>query len=162
MKYLALTTVFALTLSACHTPILPPDKVSDTQPILSADKQRQSELLNQALNYYQQHDYTQALPLFIQAEQAGHLKAPRYLGLMYLHGEGVAQDDKRAFSYFQKASDKGDITSQYWLGYCYENGVGVTKDMAQAITWYQKSAQRGDHVSEPSIHALQRLGITSY
>lgn len=59
-------------------------------------------------------------------------KAPRYLGLMYLHGNGIAADAARAFAQFQQAADKGDITAQYWLGYLYENGSGTAQDLAQA------------------------------
>ena len=89
------------------------------------------------------------------------MKAPRYLGLMYLNGEGVAQNAQTAFTYFTQAAEAGDITGQYWLGYCYENGVGIAKDMTQAVHWYQKSAARGDHVSQPAIDALNRLGVTA-
>lgn len=35
---------------------------------------------------------------------AGHMKAPRYLGLMYLNGEGVAQNVQTAFAYFTQAA----------------------------------------------------------
>ena len=87
------------------------------------------------------------------------MKASRYLGLMYLNGEGVAQNAQTAFAYFTQAAEAGDITGQYWLGYCYENGVGTAKDMTQAVRWYQKSAARGDHVSQPAIDALSRLGV---
>ena len=92
-------------------------------------------------------------------QQAGHMKAPRYLGLMYLNGEGVAQNAQTAFAYFTQAAEAGDITGQYWLGYCYENGIGTAKDVTQAVQWYQKSAARGDHVSQPAINALNRLGV---
>ena len=109
--------------------------------------------------FYQKHDYAQALPYFEQAQQAGHMKAPRYLGLMYLNGEGIAKNAQTAFAYFTQAAAAGDITGQYWLGYCYENGIGTAKDMTQAVRWYQKSAERGDHVSQPAIDALNRLGI---
>lgn len=57
------------------------------------------------------------------------MKAPRYLGLIYLNGYGVAKDEKRAFAEFSKAAAQGDITGQYWLAYCYENGTGTAKNM---------------------------------
>ena len=43
------------------------------------------------------------------------MKAPRYLGLMYLNGEGVAQNVQTAFAYFTQAAEAGNITGQYWL-----------------------------------------------
>ena len=133
---------FALT--ACATP---------------SPKEQVKALLDEGIVFYQKHDYAQALPYFEQAQQAGHMKAPRYLGLMYLHGEGVEKNAQTAFTYFTQAAEAGDITGQYWLGYCYENGIGTAKDMTQAVRWYQKSAARGDHVSQPAIDALNRLGV---
>ncbi|WP_373745936.1 tetratricopeptide repeat protein [Neisseria dentiae] len=119
-------------------------------------------LLDQGVALYQKHDYQNAIPYFEQAWQAGHMKAPRYLGLMYLNGEGVAKNMQTAFAYFTQAAAAGDITGQYWLGYCYENGLGTARDMSQALRWYRKSAERGDHVSQPAIDALTRLGVSPY
>ena len=116
-------------------------------------------LLDEGITLYQKQDYQHAKPYFEQAQQAGHMKAPRYLGLMYLNGEGVAKNAQTAFAYFTQAAAAGDITGQYWLGYCYENGIGTAKDMTQAVRWYQKSATRGNHVSQPAIDALNRLGV---
>ena len=84
-------------------------------------------LLDEGITLHQKQDYRHAKPYFEQAQQAGHMKAPRYLGLMYLNGEGVAKNAQTAFAYFTQAAAAGDITGQYWLGYCYENGVGTEK-----------------------------------
>ena len=124
-----------------------------------SQKEHAKALLDEGIALYQKQDYQHAKPYFEQAQQAGHMKAPRYLGLMYLNGEGVAKNAQTAFAYFTQAAEAGDITGQYWLGYCYENGVGTAKDMTQAVRWYQKSAARGDHVSQPAIDALNRLGV---
>lgn len=126
---------------------------------ISSQKEQAKALLDQGIALYQKQDYRHAMPYFEQAQQAGHMKAPRYLGLMYLNGEGVAQNAQTAFAYFTQAAAAGDITGQYWLGYCYENGIGTAKDMTQAVRWHQKSAARGDHVSQPAMDALNRLGI---
>ena len=53
-------------------------------------------LLDEGIALYQKQDYQHAKPSFEQAQQAGHMKAPRYLGLMYLNGEGVAQNAQTA------------------------------------------------------------------
>ena len=130
-----------LNLTACQTP-------------QSAKHSPDKAEFDKAVSLYQAQDYQTAKPLF---EQSTHLKAKRYLGLMYLNGEGVAKDEAKAFDYFKQASEQGDITSQYWLGFCYENGIGTPKDLNQAMSWYQKSTQRGDHISQPAIDALKRL-----
>ena len=126
---------------------------------ISSQKEQAKALLDEGIALHQKQDYQHAMPYFEQAQQAGHMKAPRYLGLMYLNGEGVAQNAQTAFAYFTQAAEAGDITGQYWLGYCYENGVGTAKDMTQAVRWYQKSAARGDPVSQPAMDALNRLGV---
>ncbi|TCT14409.1 hypothetical protein EDC51_10815 [Bibersteinia trehalosi] len=141
MKKSLIALALSLALTACQT--MPADTHSNAKA--EFDK---------AVSLYQAQDYQTAKPLF---EQSTHLKAKRYLGLMYLNGQGVAKDETKAFDYFKQASEQGDITSQYWLGFCYENGIGTPKDLNQAMSWYQKSAQRGDHVSQPAIDALKRL-----
>ncbi|MBN6076383.1 sel1 repeat family protein [Aggregatibacter actinomycetemcomitans] len=132
-KPLALAALIAA-LTACAAP--------------KTDREQAKALLDEAVSPYQKQDYAQALPYFVQAEQAGQ---------MYLNGEGVAKDPSAAFGYFQKAAARGGITGQYWLGYCYENGVGTAKGITQALDWYRKSAARGDHISQPAIDALKRL-----
>ncbi|WP_373818489.1 tetratricopeptide repeat protein [Glaesserella sp.] len=129
-----------------------------SSPQLS-QKEQAKQVLNQGIAAYNQQQYVQALDYFQQANQLGHMKAERYIGLSYLNGYGVAKDPNKAFAAFQSAAAKGDITSQYWLGYLYENGIGTTKNLTQAVSWYQKSATRTDHIGEPAREALKRLNI---
>ena len=146
-------TLLALALAACtapHTPARP-----ETQ---TAQHEAAKAIFDQALAAYQKQEYAAAWPLFRQAAAQGFFKADRYIGLMYLNGNGTDKNPQQAFAAFVRASEK-DITGQYWLGYCHEHGIGTEQNMAQAVYWYQKSAQRGDHVSQPAIDALRRLGI---
>lgn len=142
---------------ACSS-VKPPINTPSTS-IIGSSQSKAGELLNQAIVLYDKKDFQAALNAFRQADEAGHFKAKRYLGLMYLNGLGVGKNENRAFDYFKQASENGDITSQYWLAYCYENGIGTKSDLNQAIVWYQKSAQRGDKISQPAIEALKRLNI---
>ncbi len=72
--------------------------------------EQEKALLDEGIALYQKHDYRHAKRYFEQAQQAGHMKAPRYLGLMYLNGEGVVQNAQTAFAYFTQAAEAGDIT----------------------------------------------------
>lgn len=114
-------------------------------------------LLDAGIQAYQQGDYTQALSLFRQAAARGHGKAPRYIGLCYEKGLGVAQDLQEAVEWYRKAAAKGDITGAYLLARCYEKGNGVPQDLALAHKYYQQSAQRGDIIAAPAMTALGRL-----
>ena len=143
-----MTRIPSVALAACAAPdSLPQDTSAQTQ---TDNRREQSRtILNQAVALYQNGDYAAALPLFRQSAAMGNLKAPRYIGLMYLNGSGLPQDPAQAFAQFQAAAGKGDITSQYWLGWCYENGRGTARNDAQALYWYGVSAQRGDHIAAP-------------
>ncbi len=122
-----------------------------------SQKDAAKAVLDKGITAYKAQDYATALPLFVQAGKLGHIKASRYLGLMYLNGEGVTQSNQHAFDYFNQAAISGDITGQYWLGYCYENGIGVAQDYAKALQWYTTSSQRGDIIAAPAMIAMGKL-----
>ena len=138
-------------LSACGcTPI------SKKQPDLSTQNNQNTANLETAINAYQQKNYATALTQFQMADSAGNKIAPRYLGLLYLHGYGVKKDEKLAFSQFQRAAQYGDVGGQYWLAYCYENGIGTSQDLTLAKQYYVQSAQRADYSAAPALFALGR------
>lgn len=145
----SLLTAAILLLAAC-TSLQTPD---------SANPQRKAarEKLERGIALYQQHDYAAAQPLIKAAADAGDMKAPRYLGLMYFYGNGLPQSAEKAFAAFKQGAREGDITSQYWLGYLYEHGTGTPKNPAQAFKWYQASAGRGDKIAAPAMLALSRF-----
>jgi uncharacterized protein len=98
-------------------------------------------------------DRALAITYFAQAEKAGDMKAPRYLGL-------IAEDTgdlTKAATFYQEGATRGDITSQFYLGRAYELGKGVTQDYTQALSWYSKSAERGDHVASDGMMGLASL-----
>lgn len=125
------------------------------------------ELVEQGINYLNgtggmERDYAQAKELFEQAWQAGgHMKAPRYLGIMYEEGLGVRIDYTRARAYYQEASDAGDITAAARIGALYEKGLGVKRNNEEALKWYLKAAPSPEEAAKnihPRIFALMRLG----
>lgn len=65
------------------------------------------------------------------------------MGVRYLLGRGVPQNDAMAFSYFKKAADEGDPFAQNELGYLYAAGKGTPRDNAKAFSWYKKAAEHG-------------------
>ena len=57
----------------------------------------------------------------------------KIFGLMYLEGNGVAQDDKKAAEWFEQAARKGNAEAQGMLGTMYLEGKGVTEDYASGV-----------------------------
>ena len=84
----------------------------------------------------------------VQAAEQGDAKAQNDLGLMYLEGRGVTQDETEAANWFRKAAEQGYVDAQHKLGWMYEWGQGVLEDRAEAATWYRKAAEQGDAVAQ--------------
>ncbi len=97
-----------------------------------------------------------AIDLQTKAAQAGDEEAMFDVGVNYLKGRGVAQDNARAAQWFRRAADAGQINAMWFMGSLYENGEGVPEDRELAIQWYRKAAALGD---KASIDALAAMGI---
>jgi Sel1 repeat len=86
-------------------------------------------------------------------EQAatGDAKAQFSLGLTYLLGRGVPQDEAQAVRWFRKAAEQGNALAQDWLGAAYANGQSVTQDYPQAAAWFRKAADQGDAAAQNNL-----------
>ncbi|MGP5121181.1 tetratricopeptide repeat protein, partial [Psychrobacter alimentarius] len=71
----------------------------------------------------------------------GIATAQATVGHMYLTGEGISQDDVKAFERTKEAAYRGRAFSQYALGELYSNGTGVRQNDTKAIEWYEKAAK---------------------
>jgi len=60
-------------------------------------------------------DYATAAREFRSAAEQGVAEAQFNLGIMYSHGEGVAQDKKQATAWYRKAAAQGDPNAQALL-----------------------------------------------
>jgi TPR repeat protein len=93
-------------------------------------------------------DYVKAL-----MEKAGEGDAvfQDSLGVCYLLGEGVLQDDKEAVKWFHLAAEQGYAPAQYNLGLCYLRGEGVLEDRKEAVKWYRKAADQGHAMAQYAL-----------
>jgi TPR repeat protein len=93
----------------------------------------------------------QAIPFceaLLQAER-GDVDAQQYVAMAYLHGLGVAPDERAALGWYEKAASAGSAYAMSELGVLFE----LRRDYARAFEWYSRAA-RGRNA-----HALFRLGI---
>lgn len=65
------------------------------------------------------------------------------MGVRYLLGRGVKQDNEKAFYYFNKAAAEGDVLAQNEVAYLYAAGKGVPRNNTLAFHWYKKAAAHG-------------------
>ncbi len=112
--------------------------------------------------------YNLALLLFLQPEadkrkegmrwlvasaKASDIQAQQKLGEVFLNGDLVARDIKRATKWLRKAANAGAMSSQLFLARMFLNGEGVEKNIAEAIDWYKLAAEQN------SVSAQYQLGI---
>ncbi|HEX4534617.1 MAG TPA: hypothetical protein VH000_10330, partial [Rhizomicrobium sp.] len=74
----------------------------------------------------------------------GSAGAQTALGLKYLDGDGVAQNDAEAVKWFERAAAQGEAVAEYRLGTLYERGRGMKADPAKATHWYEAAAKAGN------------------
>ena len=113
--------------------------------------------LDKGIAAYKSGHYTLALQYFHDADEHGHSKASRYIGLCYENGYGVEKNLKTAVQWYTKAMQRGDVTGTYYLGHMYEDGLGVAVDYTRAREMYEKASYRSDIISAPAQNALGRM-----
>lgn len=98
---------------------------------------------------------------FVEVEMAaekGDADAQNELGVMYVQGQGVAQDYKLATIWLRKAAEQGIAMAQSNLGMMYHDGQGVEQDFQQALIWYRKAAAQGNAVAQLNLGLMYTRG----
>ncbi len=115
--------------------------------------------LNQCIGYYNQSQYTQAIPCFTPLAKAGNDQAQTYLGIMYQHGFGTTKDMATAAQWYNRAARQGD----QWA---YDNlkAMGNPK-LATGKTWadykntVEQKAAAGDAQAQTALGSLYYYGV---
>ena len=63
----------------------------------------------------------------IENAEAGDMKAQSSLACLYQEGDGVPQDDEKAFYWVKKAAAQEDMYAMYNLGYTYLRGEVISE-----------------------------------
>lgn len=87
---------------------------------------------------------------------AGDAEAQYYLGLMYVNGRGVKQDDFEAVKWYRQAAEHGNIKAQVQLGFAYILGKGVQVNKSLATEWFGKACDNGNQDSCEIYSKLNR------
>jgi len=85
---------------------------------------------------------------------------PTKMGVRYLLGRGVPQNDREAFAYFKEAANEDDDPfAENELGYLYAAGKGTARDNAKAFHYYQLAANHGLSSAEYNLGFFYANGI---
>lgn len=83
-----------------------------------------------ASEYFKSGDYKKALVLYQDLAANGSRSATRFLGWMYLYGQGVDQDESKAVQLFVQSAEMGDAEAYFGLGKVFrrrgENRIAVS------------------------------------
>ncbi len=120
-----------------------------------------SVMLDLGIKHLADRDYIKAMEYFNIASALGHMKAPRYLGLMHEDGLGIKTDYSKAMTFYTTAAKAGDITAAARIGWLYERGLGVAQDYRKAVEWYLTAVPSPEEAVKnvhPRLLAILRLG----
>jgi TPR repeat protein len=114
--------------------------------------------LEDARTAFDAGDYARALSLWRSQAQTGNAEAQDRVGLLYLTGKGVAENDVEAVRWFRMAAQKGLADAEFNLADCYAAGHGVPQDPTAASGWYEKAAKQGHALAEFKLGVSIRKG----
>jgi len=107
--------------------------------------------------------FEQARRSYEEAAVAGYAISFYNLGVLYMNGEGVPRNPKKAGDQFKQSAqlskqgaERGDVVSMFYYANWLEQGIGVLKDAKAASEWYSRSARAG---YPPAIEWCKRNGI---
>jgi serine/threonine protein kinase/TPR repeat protein len=92
-------------------------------------------------------NFDESVRLFSLAKELGFLDAQGNLGVLYIYGQGVPKDEKKAVALFRDGAEKGNALCMFFYAMCFEGGVGIDKDREAARTWYIRAAQGGNRTA---------------
>jgi TPR repeat protein len=78
-----------------------------------------------------------------KAAEQGYAPAEDLLGIDYINGEGVPQDEDKATALAQKAANQGYAPGEFVLGIDYTIGRGIAEDDNLGKVWIQKAHDQG-------------------
>ena len=96
-------------------------------------------------------DLPDALKWLEKAVAQDYAPAMTTLAAMYMFGDGVKVNGKKAVELLTRAIELGDGEALFVRGVCSEKGIGVSKDPQDAQAWYEKAAQKG--ITESALMA---------
>ncbi len=102
-------------------------------------------------------------PALLAKAQAGDAGAELDVSMAYLHGTGVAKDERQAFMWSLESAIQGNGIGEENIAAFYDHGLGVHVNQAKAFSWALKAAEHGRAGAQRAIgvrYANGGLGTT--
>lgn len=121
-----------------------------------------AQTVQDAVEAIARKDYAAAVRVLEPLARAGNPQAQLRLGLLYYHGQGVKENDARAFELFEQAAEKGLADAQFQLANMYAFGTAtVPADVDPnrlAARWYFEAARQGHAEAQYSLGIMFLTG----
>lgn len=115
--------------------------------------------LAEAIRYYDNKEYTKAVPILQKYAEQGNSEAQNKLGICYESGKGVNQDFSKAAFWYEKAASQDYPAAQFNLGTLYLSGVGVPKDEKKTFFWMTQAANQNHSYGQFALGICYTRGI---
>jgi|GEM_PF-1304086 len=120
-------------------------------PVAWADMERAYDLLDA-------EQYEEAYREFLPHAQEGDTRAMIEVGLLFLNGNGVEQDDAQALFWINQAANARVPFAQYVLGFMTQHGRGMPADPIAAVVLYEQAANEGIIPAQTALGNLFAYG----
>ena len=118
----------------------------------------EENLYDRGKELIEQKEYQKAIKAFEFASKAGNLDALTALGVMYIGGIGVEQNNTKGYQYIREAADMSDPKAQYTLGALYYLGAGVKKDYKKAFNWLNLASEQNYIDAKYNLAVMYEFG----
>jgi TPR repeat protein len=98
----------------------------------------------QSLTKAERREMKEVVRLWRSAADKGHAQSQYNLGVIYRHGQGVAQDLTETRRLYHLSAEQGCRDARMNLALMYQNGLGVASNDVEAYKWYLAAAEDGD------------------
>lgn len=92
---------------------------------------------------YERGDYQEAFSIYLSLAEQGNANAQYNLGVMYLVGQGVPENNTEAMRWYRLAAEQGYDRPQFNLGRMYDEGQGVPQNAVRAYVWVSVAVALG-------------------
>ncbi len=133
-------------------------KISLCLFLISFTLQVNADNLSDAKAAISRGEFKIAVKIYQQAAKQGDTKSEYNLGLMYLSGDGVKQNNSEALKWFTLSANGGFAEAQYRLGVIYFRNDIVPIDYAEAVKWYRAAASQGHVKSQLDMGIIYYSG----
>ncbi|MDE7214851.1 MAG: sel1 repeat family protein, partial [Clostridia bacterium] len=107
----------------------------------SARGEEEFDAADRAKALYDEGKLEEAAKLWFKAAEAGDSYAQTCLGICYLEGDGVPEDEAAAVEWFKKAVAQDYPQAYYEFDMCLLTGTGIEENAEEAVNYLKKAAE---------------------